>query len=158
MDIEDDLEGFELIREGYSTLASNFTAAFNGINITKSEWSTSDKCRRYIKVLTGADITSGDERTIDDNISKDNIQSDRVRKYEWAVQGKLISKNWTMWCRVLKVILASYQRVTVVPVDKWINKIHEIHSIQWTWWWGEDTNPLYQHTNGCWHTFRPIVI
>lgn len=51
IDIENDLAYFDLIREGGSTLASNFVAAFKRGTITKTDWRKANKCRENLKVL-----------------------------------------------------------------------------------------------------------
>ena len=61
-----------------------------------------NKCRQHLKLLTVADIASGDGRSINNDIFKSNIQQDRVRKYNWPVQYKPKSTDWTVCRRLLR--------------------------------------------------------
>ena len=158
IEIEDDVEDFKFTRENDSTLSSNFAAAYNGGSITRAEWVKANKCRKYLKVLTVADIASGDGKTIDDNVLRGILQQDRVRKIEWAVQGRPKSTDWGVWKKVLKLSLLNYQGFLVESVGKWVDDIKEIYSTSWKWWWEEDTKILYRFMDNQWQQFHPVMI
>ena len=55
-------------RENDSALSTNFAAAYKSGCITRAEWMKANKCRKYLRVLTVADIASGDGRIIDNKV------------------------------------------------------------------------------------------
>ena len=62
IEIDDDLDDFSYTREDDSTLESAMSLAHTAGLITQGEWGRANKCRKYLKVLTVADIASGDGR------------------------------------------------------------------------------------------------
>ena len=75
--------------------------------ITKGEWIRANKCRKYLKVLTVADIASGNGRTIDTNILRGTILIDRIRNLDFATQGRSKVSDWNIWRKVLKKALTN---------------------------------------------------
>jgi hypothetical protein len=58
IEIEDDIDDFELTRQGNYTLTSAFIVAYKEGIVSKSELKKANKCRLYLRVLTVADIAS----------------------------------------------------------------------------------------------------
>lgn len=65
--------------------------------------------------------------------------------------------DWTVWHKVLKASVLSYQGNIVEPVGKWIDQINGVYNEYWTWWWDEDIHLLYYYINGYWHMFRHMI-
>ena len=78
IEIEDDLENFAYTREDDSTLASATNLAHTAGLITKEEWGRANNCRKYLKVLTVADIASGDGKSLHSNILQGSILVDMI--------------------------------------------------------------------------------
>ena len=78
---------------------------------TRAEWVKANKYRKYFRVVMVAVIESGDGRTIDDRVLKGIVQHDRVRKIEWAVQGRPKKTDWRVCRKVLKLSLLNYKCV-----------------------------------------------
>lgn len=134
IEIENNIADFELPRETDSTIASNLAAKFHRGAITRSKLSKAIKCRKYLRVLTITDIAPGDGRSINNNILKDKIQLDRVRRLEWTVRGKHKATDWAAWRNMLKVSVLSYQDYPMEPVGKWISTIDDAYIEHYTWW------------------------
>lgn len=71
--IEDDLDNVEFTREGDTTLALAMSRVYIEVLLTKGEWGRASKFRKSLKVLTVADIASGDGRSRDMNILRGSI-------------------------------------------------------------------------------------
>ena len=90
-------KGGELLREKDSMLSSNFAIAERMKVITKGEWSSANRCRLFLQVLTVADISTGYGTAIDTNYLKGVQQTERPRVADWPTQGQPSKQDWTAW-------------------------------------------------------------
>jgi hypothetical protein len=123
IEIEDDIENFELTRQGDHTLTSAFIAAYKEGIVSKSELKKANKCRLYLRVLTVADIASGDGRFVDDDMFKGLRNDARERALNWPVQGKPKSTDWGVWRKVIRQSLLNSQGQLLKTVGRWLPKI-----------------------------------
>ena len=66
----------------------HISRAYKADIVTKVEWVTANKCRKCLRVLTIADISSGNGQHTDANMWNFKRHYDRTRPIYWARQGK----------------------------------------------------------------------
>ena len=66
--VKDKVGEISMLRENNRCITTHFARAYQAGLITKSEWLKANKCRKYLKVLTVADMASGNGQHIDANM------------------------------------------------------------------------------------------
>ena len=78
-----------------------------------------NRCRLYLKVLTLAEIVSGDGKEILHSSWTGEITTDSLRDYVWPHQGRPTEREWTIWRRCLSKAFCSRNRLLQRPLGKW---------------------------------------
>lgn len=112
--------------------------------ITQGEWSRANKCKKYLKVLTVADILLYDGRTIDTNILLGTVLIDRIMKLDVATQGQPKVSDWNIWRKLLNLALTGDQNQLCNPVGRWVENIKELYTNEWQWFYDKAGEELYK--------------
>ena len=152
--VKDKVGEIPMLRENDRCITTHFARAYQAGLITKSEWLKANKCRKYLKVLTVADMASGNGQHIDTNMWIGKRQYGRARTIDWAIQGKPKATDWTAWRRVLKRSITNDTKKIHSPVGRWINDAVKSNLQNWAWYWDTATNNLYRKLQDTWSMYR----
>ena len=102
IEIDDDIEDFHLLRENDCLLTEKLANAVNEGLITIAEWEVANRCRIFKKVISVADLASGDGYTLDlMALDESNGQVGRCRDLNWPVQGEPKAGEWKIWRKAI---------------------------------------------------------
>ena len=154
IDIYDEVEGGGLLREKDSMLSSNFANAERMEVITKGEWSSANRCRLFLQVLTVADISTGDGTAIDKNYLQGMQQTGRSRVADWPTQGQPSAQDWTAWRRVLRLVLGSGNQYTLTTkLGAWLEPYASKALPNWPWFWDKHNDIIYNNMHTYWEAY-----
>ena len=94
---------------------------FHTTGFKKTELNKLNKCRIYLKVITVADITSGDGRTICGQSLNGIRDPHRPRRFKWPIQSLPQRSSWTLWKKAIFQTLSCTELHPVLPtkLGKW---------------------------------------
>ena len=101
IELNDDVGDFKMLREKDAPLSVYFNNAVRHNLITQKEWNRANLCRKYLRVLTVADIATGDGKGITKHAFNGRRRIDH-RQLHWFDQGRPSAKDWRIWKKVLK--------------------------------------------------------
>ena len=103
-------------------------------------------CRLYLQVLSIADITAANGRTLLQEV----IQGSRVQHHTSSLHWPSLQRpsNWSAWRILLQHLVQG--NTLKSPFGKWIDNPHQ----QWEWFYNPTNDILYQCQSSAWKSFQ----
>ena len=126
--------------------------------ISSSRYTTEDlhninKCRKWLRVITTADITTGCGRYIKAEYIKKPNKRPRKSKYNWPYQPIPSKKIWATWKKAITSVLCkdtTYQLHT--KLGAWIQKSHQ----NFEYFVNPNDSKLYKKVKDTWKMYIPF--
>ena len=152
--VQDDIGTFALLREKDAPINVYLCNAFKMGIITANEWKRANLCRKYLRVLTIADLATGDGKFVAKSAMQGIRKIASTRNLPWFEQGKPNARDWRIWRSVLKQSLCFDDRKLWIPLGKW--HYHAKTSVlnYWDWWWDKEKEQLLQRIGNNWRKYQ----
>ena len=153
IEVQDEVGGFEMLREKDVPISVYFSNAFKHGIITAQEWKRANLCRKYLRVLTVADIATGDGKSITSQ-ALNGIRSSATRKLPWFEQGNPNASDWKIWRSVLTRSACFNDGKLWIELGKWKHEAVQTVRENWEWFWDECNEILYQRRGTIWRRYQ----
>ena len=152
--MDDDVKGFDMLRDKDAPITSYLSNAYNHNLITAREWRRANLCRKYLRALTIADIATGDGKAVTHSALQGIRSNNVTREIQWGDQGKPSKKDWGIWRSVLRKSLCYKDGKLWIALGKW--KQHTVHKVKlnWEWFWDKNKDILLQHKGSIWRRYH----
>ena len=152
--IEDEVGGFNMLREKDVPISVYLCNAFNHKLITTHEWKRANICRKYLRALTVADIATGDGKSVTDAALNGIRSNTTPRQIQWYEQGKPNATDWSNWRTVLEKSLCHKDGKLWIELGKWKNGAAQQVKANWEWFWDENNDTLFQRRGTIWRRYQ----
>ena len=154
IEVRDDVGEFELLKEKDAPITLYFCNVFNHGLITAGEWKRANLCRKYLRVVTTAEIATGDGKYVTNAAMQGNRKATPTRQLPWFEQGKPNTKDWNTWRKVLTKSLCGDDRKLWISLGRWKHKAKQSIQETWDWLWDETDKVLYQRRGETWRRYQ----
>ena len=154
IEIDEDTDSGGMLRTGDKFLGEIFADAYSKNMLLKQDWRAVNRCRLFLKLLTVADLTTGDGQEVDEAMLRGKTSHGRVRDIKWPTQGKPSTHDWKCWRRVIRQTLCK-NRVSRLEqtLGQWIEPIASKVLPNWQWFWDDSHECLYKNCSTHWERY-----
>ena len=132
-------------------LATIFATAERMEVISKGEWNSANRCRQFLKLMSVADITTGDGAEIEINYLKWVRQSGSTRAVDWPTQGQPSKQDCTAWSQVLRLALGCGNKYALkTKLGAWLEPYANKTLPHQHWFLNTHNNNLHQKMHNHW--------